>query len=198
MRGLQVTQTAAGGGCELDAAALAEVASSATMDEARQRLGRLLGAPGPVSAQAMAALVEHENYARYLLAARRAPEMLAALLANPPATAGGAATSPETPGAGAVLGNAVRSLGAWARSGLARADTASYDRRRAACRVCPHFVDPPDTVLYRIATRLAEEKRICASCGCVALSKARLASAACPEPDPADPSQTRWQEPRQA
>lgn len=37
---------------------------------------------------------------------------------------------------------------------------------------------------------------ICGLCGCVAAKKARLPHEACPGPDPRDPTQTRWGEPR--
>lgn len=166
-----------------------------TLEEGCAALGAFLGLGGPAPAEVFYGALSDPDYARNLVIARPAPAFLKMLIDNPPRQAKDAARERS---AGELLAAATRSLWAWSRSGLKTVSEETYGRRRAACAACPHHRDPPDRAIYTVAAKVldAADRRICALCGCVTASKARMATESCPGIDPERPELTRWGEPR--
>jgi hypothetical protein len=86
----------------------------------------------------------------------------------------------EAPATGDLLHDAAVALALWAKAGFAVVDEPTYLCRIAACQACPDFVQPPETLLYRMAGAPPGERRICRHCGCLVAQKARLQSERCP------------------
>jgi hypothetical protein len=101
------------------------------------------------------------------------------------------------PSAVGLLAKAARSLWAWSRSGLQYVSDETYRHRLAACAVCPHHRGSPRGAIYAIAAKVVggTDPRICGLCGCVTVTKARMASESCPDTAPDRPGLTRWGEP---
>lgn len=178
------------------------VDSGGSVDELRQRLGTWLGADRAVSEEALTAAIVHPTYARRLTAARGFPEAVKWLLARPPhlppsaARMAGVREQPEDHSAGALAQRLAGSMLRWSTSGFLVVDAPTRQRRWAACQVCPHLSDPPRKGVYRLVQLVKPEAKVCDRCGCVAWAKVRMPHESCPEAHLADPTQTRWGEPR--
>lgn len=172
-----------------------------------------LGVDGPLPTRAVAAAAIHPRYHLQLVMARDEPTALHALLSRPPRVSAAAAASlgltatppadeaaaphgPEVESASPSARRAATAAVRWAASGFALADEATRERRRAACATCPHWMDPPDRGAHRVTRKLHPRGKVCGLCGCVTDLKIRLASEACPDVHPDDPTLTRWGEPR--
>lgn len=165
-------------------------AALASVDDGCRRLGEILELGGPVSEPVLRAAVHDETYARNLLTARRAPELLEYLLDNPPAV--------QRDSAVALLRRASTSLVAWGRTGFTTVDAATYERRAAACLRCPHLLEADAHArLYR-AVAGSDRPKVCGLCGCPVAKKARRASEQCPGEDPERPGRSRWGDPHHA
>lgn len=170
----------------------------ATIEEGCIELGTFLGLSAPVSADVFFSMTQDATYARNLIIARSAPAFLDVLLDNPPHRFAPNRDAADRP-AIALLAKAARSLWAWSRSGLRTVADETFQRRLAACAACPHHRDPPDRAIYEFAAKMAGNngtRQICALCGCLTPSKARMSSESCPDTDPARPGFTRWGEPK--
>jgi hypothetical protein len=179
----------------VEAAAPGPLREFATLEEGCAALGAFLGLGGPAPAEVFHGALSDPDYARNLIIARPAPAFLKTLIDNPPRQARDAAGGRS---AGELLVKAARSLWAWSRSGLKTVSEETYRQRLAACAACPHHRDPPDRAIYTLAAKAIDVagRRICALCGCMTASKARMATESCPGIDPARPELTRWGEPR--
>ena len=178
--------------------------SSEPSAELRAHLGDVLGIGRPVSAAVAAAIVTHQGYARYLMAAQGNLPVLEHLMASPPPSGRSAVRfatvvpdtgAESTRSAAALLMDASRSLLRWAGTAFQPVDDDIYERRLAACARCEHFVEPPDRLVYTIVTAGDRMAKVCALCGCVTSRKARMPHESCPAIDPYDPALTRWGEP---
>lgn len=158
-------------------------------EQARERFAEILGLDGPVSEPVLAAALEHNTYARNLLATRGVPEMMAPLLANPPTVA-------EEPSTAVLAGRAAKALAVWARTGFTVVDEATYQRRMSACASCPHELEATRHPKLHRWIADGERPKVCGLCGCAVAKKARLSSEQCPAEDVERPGFTRWGEPR--
>jgi hypothetical protein len=179
---------------------LLDAPETESWDETRARVGRGLGLPGPVPGPVLRRMLAEPAFARDVAISRSAPGFLRALFddprtaryADPPAEAAGPAERSNAE----LLRSAAGALMRWGRTGFARVDEATFERRWSACQGCPNLGDPPeDRALYRVKLAGDVDRRVCGACGCVASRKARLPTETCPVADPADPAMNRWGEP---
>jgi hypothetical protein len=171
----------------------------ATIEEGCAELGEFLGLSGPVSSDVFYSAMQDATYARNLIISRSAPAFIKVLLDNPPLRFIEPSRSAADRPAVELLAQAAKSLWAWSRSGLQKVSDETYRDRLAACGACPHHQAPPDRALYAIAAKVAgngDDRGICGLCGCLTANKARMASEACPDADPARAGFTRWGEPK--
>jgi hypothetical protein len=167
-----------------------------TLDEGRAALATLLNLPQPVDVDVLISAIEDPDYARNLIVSRNAPPFLNHLLAHPPKRANTAAENPDDTAIGnaALVGKAAKSLWAWAKSGLEMVSDEVYQHRLSACAQCPHHIEPPQRMVYKLAG--ATGRSVCDLCGCVTARKARLPHEACPSEDPERAGFSRWGEPK--
>jgi hypothetical protein len=188
-------------------ALLSGLDASASMDEVRAHLGAMLHLDGPVDEAVARRALDDERYAHYLVVTRENPRLLRTILDAatqelPPASGVDAPTSPALPASpprstAQLLGSAATALARWGGAGFIHVDAETYERRWSACLACSNLVEPPPTVVYKLASGVLQgDRRVCAACGCLASRKARLPTESCPESDLGDPSLTRWGEPR--
>ncbi|HXD31432.1 MAG TPA: hypothetical protein VN643_09960 [Pyrinomonadaceae bacterium] len=163
------------------------------LEEKCLELGLTLGLDEPVSVQVLEAALRDEVYSHNLLASRRNPVMLKYLLANPPKAR---ATGGEPPQFSNVelVKRAASALLRWGKVGFTVVDQPTLERRRSACLSCPHMIDPPDKLLYKL-TATDESQKICDLCGCSVRKKIRLTSESCPGRHPEQEGLSRWGEP---
>lgn len=155
-----------------------------------EELGRLLGLDRPVSEAVMHAAVDNETYINNLLICRRRPDLLEFLLANPPRPRQDFTT-------GELFLKTSKALLKWARKGFTVVDDTTYRRRLDACHRCPDLVRPPESKrrLYAAIGAPADDRAVCAQCGCIMARKARLATEHCPALHPEQIGYSRWEEP---
>jgi hypothetical protein len=191
---------------------LADLTGDESWDELREHVGHALGLDRPVPGGVLRRAMVDSEFAHRLLVSRGSPGFLAALIDEPKNQAyelpgfppdrldrtDGTVPGEATPRSnGELARRAAKALIGWGRAGFTQVDDQTYERRLDACRACPHLVQPPQKLVYRIGGRGAEDPRICDLCGCVVTRKARLPREQCPGADPADPARTRWGEPRE-
>lgn len=164
-------------------------AEHAGVGEKCREMGDLLGLGEPVREEVLYGALEDESYAHNLLVSRRHPAFLTHLLKNPPPTA-----RRQEPSNFALVQRAAMAMWAWARTGFATVDDATFENRYGTCQQCPHLQAKPDKLLHKIAGGEGDGK-VCGLCGCPALRKARLATEACPDPHPTKPGLNRWEQP---
>lgn len=172
---------------------LDEIAHAPSIDEAARRLGERLNLGGPAPIAATRRAVNEPLFARALLATRKLPGIRDRLLAAPHASRVGGASQP--PSSGEVAAKAAGSVLKWGMAGLRPAEPWVIERRLAACNGCEHQAPAPDTLIYR-GVRVAVDKdaKICTLCHCLTNTKAAISTERCPDPDPADPTRSRWGE----
>lgn len=159
-----------------------------------EELGRVLGLEAPVSREVLQAAVADSGYASNLLVARGQPRFLNVLLARPP--------RPQLamPSLRDLAVSAAASLSRWACTGFSTVSEECYAARLNACAACPNLSAPPEQRqwLYTLAGASPGQRAVCSKCGCVVTTKARLTHETCPDPDPANRSVNRWNEPHPA
>ena len=167
-----------------------------TLDEGRAALATLLNLTHPVDADVLISAIEDPDYARNLMVSRNAPPFLDHLLAHPPKRANTAASRAGNvePGNAVLVGKAAKSLWAWAKSGLEMVSDDVYQHRLSACAQCPHHIEPPQRMVYKLAG--AAGRSVCDLCGCVSSRKARLPHESCPSDHPERAGFSRWGEPK--
>lgn len=160
------------------------------LEEARERLGTLLGLDAPVSDAVAVAAAADQVYARNLLATRDAPALLEHLLANPPQV--------EEPSTLELGGRLAQAMVRWGRTGFTVVDDATRARRLSACAACPHRIEARRHPTLHRWLADGERPQVCGLCGCALARKTRLGSERCPDEDPARPGFDRWGHPRES
>jgi hypothetical protein len=131
-----------------------------------------------------------DRFCMVLLAFRGNPTRLGELVNHPDNVAyelPGDAVTPAPRSTVALVAEAGRAVTRWASSGFRTVDEPVFEQRWAACTACPELIEPPETIVYRVAVAKVSDDRVCGACGCVAARKARLATERCPR--------GRWGEP---
>jgi hypothetical protein len=169
---------------------------SETVESLQQKIGAVLGLGRPVSEGVVRAVLADHRYGYHLIQCKETPVFLNHLLEHPPTTPAGEMPCVAEVSNGRLLAKAANAFLRWGLTGFQRVDDATFERRMAACRACPHLVLPPRRVLYALATIGTEdENRVCELCGCVAARKARLPTETCPASSIQSPLVNRWGEP---
>jgi len=94
-----------------------------------------------------------------------------------------------------ILGQISEAIWSWAKTGFSIVDQSTYEKRYSTCMQCPHLVDAPRKLLYKVITANNSNEKACALCGCIVSKKTRIASESCPERHPENPELNRWGEP---
>ena len=164
-----------------------------TLDECRQRAGELFGLDGPMETELLQRAVSDEGLAQKLLVVRRDPAFRDFVLQQ---FAGSGNYNSELLNGTELAASAARAFARWAQVGFTTVEDDVLAERLAACSGCPHLAAPPDDrrrLLYRLLG--SDLRAVCGKCGCPVVSKARRTSESCPDPDPLEPSRTRWKQP---
>jgi len=166
--------------------------ASASVEEAAETLGKVLGLDGAAPADAARKALDDPLFARALWAARKFPDLRDRLLQQPAAMRVNAAA----PSSAATVKKAVGGLLKWGMEGLKPAPPWVIERRLAACNSCTFQAPAPETLVYRGAkVVVGKDARICTSCNCLTNTKAAISTERCPERDPENPELSRWGEP---
>lgn len=199
-------------------ALLENLTAAGSMPEVRQRFAQFLGLDDPLPDPVIHRALSDRPFLHNLIVSRGSPQFLRVLISDPknaafpepPASAaelevpGGAAEGGEAPthpraedlpGSFRLAARAAGALARWGAAGIVRVESEVFEQRWSTCQACPHLVEPPKRMAYRISESLAPRQadpRVCSACGCVAQRKARLPTERCPRADPAQPGLNRW------
>ncbi len=167
-----------------------------TIEDKCHEFAAVLGLNKPVPAAVLEAALADENYARNLLASRRAPAFLQRLLDRPPAVhSSQPAQDYHEHSNGELILKASTALLEWGKTGFSVVDDATLERRRSACAVCPHLGEATKKLARKLALGKKGDQKICRLCGCNVSRKTRLPSESCPDKHPEREGMTRWSEP---
>jgi len=163
-----------------------------TLDDLRSSFGQLLGLDEAVPETVLRHALADPLYAHHLILCKDTPIFLQQLYhealqaEQSPVDLVDELSTPE------LLGKAAKALWSWSKTGFALVDNNTYQARLEACLECPHLVDPPKSLVYKIATIKNADGKICKLCGCLVSNKARLPSEDCPDSHPIRPNMSRW------
>jgi hypothetical protein len=189
---------------------IATLDGSESWDELRGKFGKALGLAEPVPSATLRRALLDQEFAHSLLVSRNSPHFLKRLMEDPDniryddfgaqELVAPRAVSSATGSAGArssnleLAGKAAGALLRWGKSGFTQVSAEVFARRQSACESCPHLVEAPDQLAYKISFTRKEDMRTCELCGCVAARKARLPHERCPGSHPTEPGKDRWGE----
>lgn len=164
-------------------------------EDIQAKFGDYLGIEEPVSRGVLRRAMEDSRFADYLITCRNRPKYLAALL-NDPRNQEYEMLEPTIEKSNRQLAiEAAKALLKWGKAGFSQVDRATFERRFGACQACPHLVEPPNKLVYKVKLSPEADLRVCNACGCVAARKARLPTESCPVADPNQPGLNHWGEP---
>jgi len=166
-----------------------------SIEENCLRFGKVLGLDEPVSEAVLLSATQEPTYAHNLLVCRGTPEFMEFLLKNPPYKPDLVESTNHEKSNVDLLTKVSKAMWRWSKTGFSTVDEETHARRFGACQECPHLVEPPKKLLYKLAKTKGSDSRICRLCGCFASRKARLPIESCPLPHPSVPSVNRWGEP---
>jgi len=172
-----------------------------TFEEQCKKFGELLRLGKPVTSEVLISALHNENYARDLVANKRAPLIVKKLLSNPPEV-----KSLHKPGHHfsnrELITNAAKAMIRWSKAGFTKVDMETLERRENACLSCPNLVDPEKLIQKIIAIPTVSNKigertgsHVCDLCGCHIKKKIKVISEDCPDKHPNREGFTRWDEP---
>ena len=183
---------------------LCEITGTETWDELRARFGDALGLSEPVPEAALRRAMLDSNFAHRLLVSRNRPGFLAVLLSDPSNTRYEVPEELRTQETApvparehstiALARSAAKAMLSWGRAGFTQVTQETYERRINACHACPHLVEAPDRLVYKVRLNRQEDMRICNLCGCVASRKAWIPTEKCPGIDASNPALNLWGE----
>jgi hypothetical protein len=136
-----------------------------------------------------------DKFAFYLIMAKDNPELKEQLLHDPRNKEYEEKTETKEFTNRELFAKASGALVKWAKAGFTEVDKLVYNKRIAACAVCPHLRKPSAKAVYLVSKLAGGKQAVCGLCGCVASRKAKLPSETCPAKDPLNPEINRWGEP---
>jgi len=153
---------------------------SATWHEKCLRFGNVLGLDHPVPGCVLRRARADDSFAARLMICRNSSELLRQVIFDP---ANQSFRGPEeidevSPLQGSV--KLLKALGRWVVKGAEFTSPEVHGARLRVCQTCPHLVEPPVRLVYRVALVGASDPRVCNLCGCAASRKARLVTETCP------------------
>ncbi len=90
-----------------------------------------------------------------------------------------------------LLKQASIALGRWAANGFSHVSDAVKEKRRAACKACPHLREPSPHLIFQI---FAHDSKTCGLCSCAIEKKIMLPTETCPVADAPGSQFNRWGE----
>ncbi|MBB3945557.1 hypothetical protein GGQ73_001492 [Rhizobium skierniewicense] len=90
-----------------------------------------------------------------------------------------------------LLKQASLALGRWAAHGFSQVSDDVKEKRRAACKICPHLREPSPHLLFQI---FAQDSKTCGLCSCAIEKKIMLPTETCPVADAPGSLHNRWGE----
>lgn len=189
---------------------VANLDGSESWDELRLRFAKELGLDDAIPSATLRRALHDEDFAHRLLVSRNAPGFLRPLIDDPdnqkyadpveslPAQVQTSQPEPARRSNAELAKNAAAALLRWGKSGFTQVSPDVYARRTAACSACPHLLEAPNQLAYKVKLAREEDMRVCNLCGCVAARKARLPEERCPGAHPTEAGMNRWGEPLNA
>lgn len=169
------------------------------IEEGKEKLAGLLCLKEPVNENVFFAAIHNHTYFHNLMVCKDAPDMLNYLLNNPPdieRLVNGIEKADEK-STMQLMSKVMKSMIEWMKTGFLNVDDLTYNRRIKACMNCRFLKDLPQNLAYKFATLTKKErfeKKICALCGCVISSKAKLQHEKCPLNHPVLKGRNMWDE----
>ncbi|MBF9264060.1 hypothetical protein [Paracidovorax cattleyae] len=196
-------------------ALLENLTTAGSMPQVRQRFAEFLGLDDPLPDPVIHRALSDRPFLHNLIVSRGSPQFLQILISDPKNAAfprppegllgieepadpdvQDPAEAKALPGSLRLAARAAGALARWGAAGIVRVEPEVFEQRWSSCQACPHLIEPPERVVYKITSSLAARQqadaRVCAACGCVAQRKARLPTERCPRADPAQPNFNRW------
>ena len=170
---------------------LEHITRDASWDTMRQRLGEYLGI-GEVPASVLNRAISDDKFAFYLLSCRNQPAFLQALIDDKNTAGYEPVQQAHEHSTVQLASRATKAMIRWSKSGFTRVEPEVYEQRFNACLQCPHLVEPPDKMIYKMVGGRMQDNRVCGACGCNAARKARIPTEQCPVADPGNPAVNRW------
>lgn len=172
-----------------------------TFEEQCKKFGELLRLGKPVTSEVLFSALHDEDYARELVANKRAPLIMRKLLNNPPKVKSN--HKPEHHfSTGELISNAAKAMIRWSKTGFTKVDLETLERRENACLSCPNLVDPEKLIQKMISIPIVSNEigertgpHVCDLCGCHLKKKIKVISEVCPDIHPTKEGYTRWDEP---
>jgi hypothetical protein len=158
--------------------------------EMRRELGNYLGLEQPVSSAVLRRAQQDDRFALHLVMSRGSRDLVQLHL-DDPRNERYAGDDDDEPHAEIVeeshdlsnlelVGGMAGAMFRWGRSGFRGLDEATAAARLETCQSCPHLVEAPDRLLYRVKMVKKSDQRVCRKCGCVAAAKVKVATERCP------------------
>ena len=190
---------------------LEELKDVQSMPELQARFAEFLELDKAVPLGAIYHALEDQYYRHNLILCRKRPDMLAQLLAHPKnadyelaANTRSEKTTQKRVTSAAhkavdrsnleLAAKAGKAIFKWAKSGFARVDEETFQRRFGACESCDQLTAAPEKLVYKLTRSKRSDQRVCSACGCVAARKAGMASESCPLQHPDNAAVDRWGE----
>lgn len=172
-----------------------------TFEEQCNKFGELLRLGKPVTSEVLISAIHNENYAKNLVANKRAPVILKKLLKNPPAVKSNHRHEHHFSNK-ELISNAAKAMIKWSKVGFTKVDLTILEKRENTCLSCPNLVDPEKLIQKIIAIPLVSNNigertgsHVCDLCGCHVKKKIKVISEDCPDKHPTKEGYTRWDEP---
>ena len=179
-----------------------EIKGTEDWEELRAKFSKFLGLNKPVTTGVMRRAMVDSNFAHRLLISRNSQGFLEALMSDPKNRLyelhEDAATEAPQRSNLKLVGSMTKSLLRWSKAGFTHVDEEIYQQRTSTCKACPHLVEAPNNLVYKIRLTRKEDTKVCNLCGCIAARKARLSTETCPGAHPTQPGINRWGEPLRA
>ena len=145
-----------------------------------RELGSYLGLTEPVSPAVLRRAQTDDRFALHLVMSRGNQRLLQLHLNDPrnEKYAVDAGTHEFTNRQ--LTGSMAKAVVRWGRKGFRKLDEAVVTARLEICRACPHLIEAPDRLIYKVKLGKKSDPRVCNKCGCVASSKVKIATERCP------------------
>lgn len=145
-----------------------------------RELGQYLGLTEPVSPNVLRRAQIDDRFAMHLVMSRGSPKLLQLHLDDPRNEK--YAVDPETYQFTnlKLAGSMANAVFQWGRKGFRRLDETVVKARLEICQACPHLIEAPDKLIYKVKLGKKSDPRVCNKCGCVASSKVKIATERCP------------------
>ena len=145
-----------------------------------QELGRYLGLAKPVSHAVLRRAQLDDRFAMHLVMSRGSQELRQLHLDDPRNKQYEVDAETHEFTNLMLAGNLAHAVFQWGLKGFRRLDESTMKARLEICQACPHLVEAPDKLVYKVKLTKKSDPRVCNKCGCVASAKVKIATDRCP------------------